>query len=92
MGLIKYSNSDNPNYNSLIKKAKVYNNSSNIFNRALEPDPIIISNIIIESTLPISINNENPTIENNITLRTKSNSFIVLESFISICYFKYYLL
>jgi hypothetical protein len=82
---------DNPNHSPLIKKTKVYNNSPNIPNRALELDSPTSSNLV-KDTLPIPINSENPTIENIIiTLKSKVEPPLVLILLISIHYFKYYL-
>jgi hypothetical protein len=88
----KRLNIDNPNYSPLIKKIKVYNDSSNILNRALELDPPTSSNLV-KDTLPVPINSENPTIENIIiTLKSKVEPPLVLTPLIGIYYFKYCLL
>jgi hypothetical protein len=82
---------DNPNYSPLIKKIKVYNNSLNILNRALELDPPTSSNLV-KDTPPLLINSENPIIENIIiTLKTKVKPPLVLIPLNSIYYFEYYL-
>ena len=88
----KRLNIDNPNYSPLIKKIKVYNNSPNISNRALELDPLTSSNLV-KDTLLIPIDSENPIIENIIiTLKSKVKPSLVLIPLISIYYFMYYLL
>jgi 23S rRNA maturation-related 3'-5' exoribonuclease YhaM len=82
---------DNPNYSPLIKKIKVYNNSPNIPNKALELNPPTSSNLV-KDTLPVLIDSENPTIENIIiTLKSKVEPPLVLIPLISIYYFKHYL-
>jgi ribosomal protein S30 len=87
----KRLNMDDPNHGPLIKKIKVYNNSPNIPNRALELDPPTSSNLV-KDTSPVPINSENPTIENIIiTLKSKVKPPLVLIPLVSICYFEYYL-
>jgi hypothetical protein len=83
---------DDPNHGPLIKKIKVYNDSPNIPNGALESDPPTSSNLV-KDTPPVPIDSENPTIENIIiTLKSKVKPLLVLIPLVGIRYFKYCLL
>jgi ribosomal protein S30 len=80
---------DDPDHGPLIKKTKVYNDSPNIPNRALESDPPTSSNPV-KDTPPVPIDGENPTIENIIiTSKSEVEPPLVLTPLISIRYFEY---